>query len=110
MKKLFDRVQEGVEKKVVPAAAKFGASSTVQAISGGFMMTLPITIGAALFSILANFPVLPVNAWLAKTGLTAQFNDMLSGTLAIISVFVVISIAYIYTKKLNKPKASVLTK
>lgn len=108
MKKLFDRVQEGVEKKVVPAAAKFGASSTVQAISGGFMMTLPITIGAALFSILANFPVLPVNAWLAKTGLTAQFNDMLSGTLAIISVFVVISIAYIYTKKLNKPKASPL--
>ncbi|WP_431383225.1 PTS sugar transporter subunit IIC [Enterococcus gallinarum] len=72
------------------------------------MLTLPITLVASLFSILANFPVTSVNEWFKRNGLSEQFNAMVGGTLNIISIFIVIGISYTYTKRLNKPKGNPL--
>lgn len=70
------------------------------------MYTLPLTLGASLFSILANFPVPSVNTWLNEIGLAQQFNAVMGGTLNIIALLIAVSIPYTYTKLLEKSSAN----
>lgn len=94
--------------KVLPLAAKFGENKTIQAVSGGLMYTLPLTLCAALFSILAKFPIPAVEKWFTSLGLTEHFNAILGGTLNIIALFIAVSIPYTYTKIVNKSNTNPL--
>lgn len=48
---------ESIQDKVMPVAGKIGQQRHVQAISGGLMYTIPLTLLGAIFSILANPPI-----------------------------------------------------
>lgn len=108
MSKLYDNFQQGINKYVLPIATKFGANKAIQAISSGLMYTLPLTLGASLFSILANFPIPAINTQLAEWGLSEQFNALMGGTLNVIGLLIAFSIPYSYTKLLNKSSANPL--
>jgi PTS system cellobiose-specific IIC component len=108
MFKYFKKVKEYIKKDIIPGISKAGSSNIVQAISGGLMFTLPITLTAAVFSIFAKFPIPSIANWLSKTGLTVHFNAVLGGTLNLIAIFTVVSISYTYTKLLKKPNTNPL--
>ena len=104
----YEKFQSNINCRVLPVATKFGYNKIIQAISGGLMYTLPLTLGASIFSILANFPVTSINLWFSQMGLTEHFNALLGGTLNIIGLLIAFSIPYSYTKLLNKSNTNLL--
>lgn len=106
MSSLYEKFQQKIDKNILPLATKFGSNKVIQAVSGGLMYTLPLTLGASLFSILANFPIPAVNAWIQSTGLTPHFDAVMGGTLNAIALLISISIPYTYTKLLDKSSAN----
>lgn len=102
MNSFYDKFQDTMDKKVLPIATKFGSNLAIQSITGGLMYTLPLTLGAAIFSILANFPVPSINAWFLQTGLSEQFKTLLGGTLNVLGLLISFSIPYSYIKLLKK--------
>ncbi len=108
MSKIYDNLQKNIDKHIVPIATKFSSNLVIQAISGGLMYTLPLTLGAALFSILANFPIPVINTFLKNAGLSVQFSALMGGTLNIIGLLIAFSIPYTYTKLLKRPNTNPL--
>lgn len=108
MKKISEKFQGVMDSMIIPFANKFGANKSVRAISTGLMYTLPLTLGASIFSILAAFPITSINKWLVNTGLSSQFNSVMGGTLNIIALLISFSIPYSYTKLLDKPNTNPL--
>ena len=102
----LSNIEEKLSKKILPMASKFGSNKVIQAISAGLMYTLPLTLGASLFSILASFPIPSVNQWFQKVGLTPHFSAIMGGTLNIIALLISISIAYSYVKNENESDTS----
>lgn len=97
--KFMDRFQQLLEKTLVPFSNKLGQNKVMQSISEGMIMTLPVTIGASVFSILANFPIKFVNEWFQSTGIAASMNAIVNGSTNILAVFIVFAIAYSYGKR-----------
>lgn len=106
MSKLYDKFQKFCNEKLLPVATKFGQNKIIISISSGLMYTLPLTLGASLFNILANFPIPAVNAWIVAMGLDVHFNAIIGGTLNAISLFMSVSIAYSYCKELGVKEAN----
>lgn len=102
------KLQGFMDGKLIPFANRFGSNKVIRAISAGLMYTLPLTLGASIFSILAAFPIPAVNKWLASAGLSAQFSSVMGGTLNIIALLIAFSIPYVYTKLLDKPNTNPL--
>lgn len=59
----FEKVKAVASEKMVPAMTRLGQVKVLQALSSGMMMTLPLTLGAAIFSILGSFPIPTVAAY-----------------------------------------------
>ncbi len=91
--------QEWLEKYLVPFSNKLGQSKVLQSISSGMVMTLPVTIGASVFSIFASFPIKPIADWFAKVGITPSMSSIVNGTMNILAVFIAFTIAYNYAQK-----------
>lgn len=99
------KIQSGLEKTLAPIASKLGSNKVLRSLSNGMIMTLPLTLGASLFMILANFPVPAFTDWLTKIGVASQLNAISGGTLSILALFVSFTVAYSYTKELGgKPE------
>lgn len=88
-------------EKISELMFKLGQNNILQAISGGMMMTMAISLGAAIFSLLGNFPVSSVATFFSEVGLTPHFQAVYNGSMGILSVVVVITVAFNYAKSLN---------
>ncbi|WP_412989011.1 PTS sugar transporter subunit IIC [Pediococcus siamensis] len=98
-------LQNGLEKTLVPVASKLGQNKMLQALSGGMILTLPLTLGASVFMIVGNFPVPAFTNWLNTIGIAEQFNAISGGTLSILALFISFTVAYRYTNLLGgKPE------
>lgn len=98
----FDNFQAGLEKVLGPISTKVASNSVIRAISGGATMFLPITLGGAIFSMLANFPLPAVTDFFTKLGLTPIFQTIADCTIGIMSLFVVFGIAYRFAEAKGK--------
>ncbi|MDR7678628.1 PTS sugar transporter subunit IIC [Lactiplantibacillus plantarum] len=99
------KLQSKLEQTLSPVAAKLGSNKILRALSNGMIMTLPLTLGASLFMIFANFPVPAFTTWLNKIGVAQQLNAISGGTLSILALFVSFTVAYSLTKELKgKPE------
>ena len=54
------KFQEILEKIMNPITEKLSANKFVKALTGGFMSTMPITLGASIIAVLVN---LPIDSW-----------------------------------------------
>lgn len=97
--KVMDRFQEVLEKTLVPFSNRLGQNKIMQSISAGMIMTLPVTIGASVFSILVNFPIKAVNEWFQTIGIAASMDAIVNGSTNILAVFIAFAIAYSYGNK-----------
>lgn len=95
----MNKFQEFLQKTLVPFSNKLGQNKILQSISAGMVMTLPVTIGASVFSILASFPIKSVSDWFNSIGITKPMNAVVNGSMNILAVFIAFSIAYNYAKK-----------
>ncbi|CAM3096824.1 PTS system, cellobiose-specific IIC component [Lactobacillus bombicola] len=91
--------QAWLEKYLVPFSNKLGQNKVLQSISSGMIMTLPVTIGASVFSIFASFPIKSVADWFAKVGITPSMTSIVNGTMNILAMFIAFTIAYSYAQK-----------
>lgn len=90
------KMQSVLSEKVVPFMEKLGQAKVLQALSSGMMMTLPLTLGGAIFSLLGSFPISSVADFFSKTGLSDQFNAVSNGTIGVLAVLTSVTIAYNY--------------
>ena len=97
----FDKFQNGLEKVVGPFATAVGKSKYIQALTEGFMYSMPLTLGVALIAVLANLPIEPWTQFLKNTGMYSTALEVVSLTLSLLAVYVVGAIGYAYTKKEN---------
>lgn len=97
--KFLDKFQAILEKTLVPFSNKLGQNKVMQSISAGMIMTLPVTIGASFFAILANFPLKSVNSWFQSIGITDSMTAIVNGSTSILAVFIAFSIAYAYAQR-----------
>ncbi|MFV0255726.1 MAG: PTS sugar transporter subunit IIC [Erysipelotrichaceae bacterium] len=108
MSSLYNKFKNFVNDKFVPLASKLSSSTVLQAVSYGLMYTLPLTLTASLFSLLANFPIQFVADAINNAGLVLHFDALMGGTLNIISIFIAFSIPYNYVKLKKEQKAQPL--
>ena len=55
---VFDKIQNIMDKTIAPVASKVADSKMLDALMGGMMCTLPMTLGVSVIAILINFPIL----------------------------------------------------
>ncbi len=98
----FDKFQAGLEKIVGPFATMVAQSKHITALTEGFMLTMPVTLGVAIIAVLSN---LPIPAWidlLKDIGIYDLSQDVISLTLSLLAIYVVGAIGYSYTKNAGK--------
>lgn len=98
---LYEKLQAALERYVGPIAQKMGKSAALQALSGGMMLTLPLTLGASFFLILGSFPVPAVSDFLANIGVAAHLTAIANGTLNVLGLVAAFTIAYNYAEGLG---------
>ncbi|MGL5312274.1 MAG: PTS sugar transporter subunit IIC [Peptostreptococcaceae bacterium] len=94
-----------MERYLVPVAAKFGAQRHLVAIRDGFVGMIPIAMIGAFGSLLKNLPFDPYQNFLANTTLGGHIanvgGNLWWGSLALMSLFLVISVAYSLANSYN---------
>ncbi|MDO4468099.1 MAG: PTS transporter subunit EIIC [Bacillota bacterium] len=94
----FEKFQNGLENVVQPFAAAVANNKFIQALTEGFMCTMPITLGVAVIAVLGNLPIEPWMAFLNNTGLYPIAQQVISLTLSLLAIYVVGAVGYCYTK------------
>lgn len=94
----FKKYQTKMEQFFVPLMSKLSNNKILKSISNGVMMTLPLTLGASVFTILGSFPVPAVSKFLDETGISQHFNAISGATLGILGLFISFTVAYNFTK------------
>ena len=97
----MDLIQKWLEKVLLPISNKLGNSKVLKAISSGMILTLPLTLGASVFLILASFPIPEVSQWLSDIGIATHLYAISGGTLGILALFVSFTVAYNYANLSN---------
>lgn len=93
----FDKFQEGLEKVVGPVATAVSENKFIIALTEGFLLSMPITLGVALIAVLSNFPIPAWITFLQQTGLQEVGNQMITLTLSLLAIYVVGAIGYRFT-------------
>lgn len=98
MDKLMNRIENSLNKYVLPIANKINTNHVITAVKDGMMSTMPVILIASIFLILTNFPFMNEFA----PGLYAWLNEKLGfvygGTMGLLSIFVVVGTANVYAK------------
>ncbi|KAF1296307.1 PTS cellobiose transporter subunit IIC [Enterococcus sp. JM4C] len=87
--------------KLSGIAGKAAENKPLKAISSGMMMTLPLTLGASFFMIIASFPVPAFTQWLNDVGIAPQMKAVSGATINILALFMAFTIAYSLGKLLD---------
>lgn len=86
------------EKYVGPISEKMLQNTIIQALTGAFMLIMPITVGVAAIAVLANLPIPVWQNLLGKIGIVAVANDFISLTLSLVAIYLVAAVAYKYVE------------
>ena len=63
------KLNEFLEEKMLPIAAKLGANKVLISIRDGITLSMPLIIIGSLFMIIASFPVKAWTDWLTAVGI-----------------------------------------
>ncbi|WP_242871289.1 hypothetical protein [Romboutsia hominis] len=91
-----------MERHLVPIASKVGSQRHLVAIRDGFIAMIPVTMVGAFGSLIKNLPLKPYQDMLANTTVGQQISalggDLWWGSLAMMSLFLAVSVAYSLAK------------
>lgn len=101
----MEKFMSFMERYLVPVAAKFGSQRHLVAIRDGFVGMIPIAMIGAFGSLLKNLPLQPYQDFLANTAIGGHIatvgGNLWWGSLALMSLFLVISVAYALANSYN---------
>lgn len=109
--KLFQNLQNLLEKLINPLAIKLNNSLYIKALTEGFLASIPITIGTAVIAVLANLPIDSWTAFLNQSGLYQVAQDFIAMTMSLLAIYISFTISLSLSKKKTKNAliSSVLT-
>ena len=85
---VFDKIQNIMDKTIAPVASKVADSKMLDALMGGMMCTLPMTLGVSVIAILINFPIPGFSDWVVSSGLMANGNSILTVTMNMMGIYI----------------------
>lgn len=85
---VFDKIQNIMDKTIAPVASKVADSKMLDALMGGMMCTLPMTLGVSVIAILVNFPIPGFSDWVVSSGLMATGNSILTVTMNMMGIYI----------------------
>lgn len=85
---VFDKIQNIMDKTIAPVASKVADSKMLDALMGGMMCTLPMTLGVSVIAILINFPIPGFSNWVVSSGLMATGNSILTVTMNMMGIYI----------------------
>lgn len=85
---VFDKIQNIMDKTIAPVASKVADSKILDALMGGMMCTLPMTLGVSVIAILINFPIPGFSDWVVSSGLMATGNSILTVTMNMMGIYI----------------------
>lgn len=85
---VFDKIQNIMDKTIAPVASKVADSKVLDALMGGMMCTLPMTLGVSVIAILINFPIPGFSDWVVSSGLMATGNSILTVTMNMMGIYI----------------------
>ncbi|USQ68638.1 PTS transporter subunit EIIC [Companilactobacillus allii] len=92
--------------KIQSSMGKFASNKLLSAISNGMIRLLPVTMVGSVFAILGNLGFPGYQEFVNKIGFGSIFAMGVQMTTNLISIYVLISLAYEYSKKLNGSKVN----
>ena len=91
-------MNDWINNKLLPPVMKFVNTKAIMAMRDGMLFSLPFTMVGSLFLLLSALPVPAWSNWMMSVGLTPYWTQAYNATMAIMSVFAVIGIAYSWVK------------
>ena len=85
---VFDKIQNIMDKTIAPVASKVADSKMLDALMGGMMCTMPMTLGVSVIAILINFPIPGFSDWVVSSGLMATGNSILTVTMNMMGIYI----------------------
>ena len=85
---VFDKIQNIMDETIAPVASKVADSKMLDALMGGMMCTLPMTLGVSVIAILINFPIPGFSDWVVSSGLMATGNSILTVTMNMMGIYI----------------------
>lgn len=85
---VIDKIQNIMDKTIAPVASKVADSKLLDALMGGMMCTLPMTLGVSVIAILINFPIPGFSDWVVSSGLMATGNSILTVTMNMMGIYI----------------------
>lgn len=99
---IMNSLQSFMERFIGPIAEKVSRNKTINALQAGMMLTMPITLGISVITILSNLPIKPWLDFLMGTGLYATCQYMMMSTLNMLAIYIVMAVAYKYATNENE--------
>lgn len=96
---MFDKIQNFLIAKVEPISLKISGSKVISTIMEAMMTTMPVMIGGAVFSLLANFPISQVTTFLTDIGIKPFLDSFVTTQNNLTPVLTAFLIGYKYAKK-----------
>lgn len=98
----MEKLMAFMEKYLVPVAAKVGSQRHLVAIRDGFVAMIPVTMVGAFGTLIKNLPIQAYQDMLTNTsfgqGIASLGGNLWWGALAMMSLFLVVSVAYFLAK------------
>lgn len=108
---VFDTIQGALDRFITPISVKMSNNAVVQALSGGMMSVMPVTLGVSLMAVVINFTVGGWKDILMSSGLYTVGNEVLAVTLSLLALYLSFTIATRYGVSigLNGTNSAVVT-
>lgn len=103
----MNKINELLNKTLVPFATKLGQNKYLGAISTGFSYLLPIIMIGALFTLVTSLNIAPYQQLITNTGIKTIFSFASTVTTDMLSVYAVFLIAKAYGEKCDYEKESI---
>lgn len=95
----FTKFQESLDKALTPVCTKITSSKTISVLSTSMLKMMPVFIGGAIFSLLANFPIPAVTKLLSAIGIKPAIDAFVTTQTTIIPLLLTFIVAYSYAKR-----------
>lgn len=95
---MLNNIQSFIEGKISPVMQKLAQNGVIRAMSTAMMRAMPVMLGGALFSLLANFPISQVTEFIASIGLLDPINRLVTTTTNLNPILFIAMYCYSYAK------------
>lgn len=96
------KIQNVLDKSLGKFISKLADNDIVGSLSESMLMGMPIMLGSAIFSLLANFPISSVTAFLGNIGILEPMASLVNTVNNLTPVTFVALYTYAYTKRIKK--------